>query len=126
MAYRRSSSIACLTATLGVAVTIVAAGSAAATPAPAAAPPPQQAVAVGTGGGVASDNVQATQAGTEVLRHGGNAVDAAVAVAATLGVTDPFVAGIGGGGFLAYYDARTRHVYTIDGRETTPASAGPN
>ncbi len=126
MAYRRSSSIACLTATLGVAVTIVAAGSAAAIPAPAAAPPPQQAVAVGTGGGVASDNVQATQAGTEVLRHGGNAVDAAVAVAATLGVTDPFVAGIGGGGFLVYYDARTRHVYTIDGRETAPASDTPN
>src|SRR5581483_11613269 len=126
MAYRRSSSIACLTATLGVAVTIVAAGSAAAIPAPAAAPPPQQAVAVGTGGGVASDNVQATQAGTEVLRHGGNAVDAAVAVAATLGVTDPFVAGIGGGGYLVYYDARTHRVYTIDGRETAPAADTPN
>jgi gamma-glutamyltranspeptidase/glutathione hydrolase len=85
-----------------------------------------QAVAVGTGGAVASDNVQATRAGIEVLRRGGNAIDAAVAVAATLGVTDPFVAGIGGGGFLAYYDARTRQVYTIDGRETTPASAGPS
>ena len=126
MAYRRSRSIACLTAAFGVAVTIVAADAAAATPAPAVSPPPQQAVAVGTGGGVASDNVQATQAGIEVLRHGGNAVDAAVAVAATLGVTDPFVAGIGGGGFLVYYDARTRHVYTIDGRETAPASDGPN
>ncbi|HLK00437.1 MAG TPA: gamma-glutamyltransferase [Streptosporangiaceae bacterium] len=80
--------------------------------------------AVGTGGAVASDTVQSTDAGIDVLRHGGNAIDAAVAVAATLGVTDPFVAGIGGGGFLAYYDARSKHVFTIDGRETTPASAG--
>jgi gamma-glutamyltranspeptidase / glutathione hydrolase len=100
-------------------------GTAAGAPGPAAATV-QQAVAVGTGGAVASDNAQATRAGTEVLRRGGNAIDAAVAVAATLGVTDPFVAGIGGGGFLAYYDARTRRVYTIDGRETTPASAGPS
>ncbi|MBV9855601.1 MAG: gamma-glutamyltransferase [Streptosporangiaceae bacterium] len=87
--------------------------------------PPKQAVAVGTGGAVASDDVQATRAGIGVLRRGGNAVDAAVAVAAMLGVTDPFVAGIGGGGFLVYYDARTRHVYTIDGRETAPGTAGP-
>src|SRR4051795_2090569 len=104
-------------------------GTAAAETVPRAAPaavPAQQAVAVGSGGAVASDNVQATRAGIAVLRHGGNAVDAAVAVAATLGVTDPFVAGIGGGGFLAYYDARTRQVYTLDGRETTPASAGPS
>jgi gamma-glutamyltranspeptidase/glutathione hydrolase len=103
-------------------------GTAAATPGPAAATAAtaQQAVAAGTGGAVASDNVQATRAGIEVLRRGGNAIDAAVAVAATLGVTDPFVAGIGGGGFLAYYDARTRQVHTIDGRETTPASAGPS
>ncbi len=104
-------------------------GTAAAGAAPGAARAPgpaQQAVAVGSGGAVASDNVQATRAGIEVLGHGGNAVDAAVAVAATLGVTDPFVAGIGGGGFLTYYDARTRQVYTIDGRETTPASAGPS
>jgi gamma-glutamyltranspeptidase/glutathione hydrolase len=88
--------------------------------------PAKQAVAVGTGGAVASDDVQATQAGIEVLRHGGNAVDAAVAVAATLGVTDPFVAGIGGGGFLVYYDARAHRVYTIDGRETAPLSANSN
>jgi gamma-glutamyltranspeptidase / glutathione hydrolase len=81
------------------------------------------AVAVGTGGAVASDDVQATQAGIDVLRRGGNAVDAAVTVAAMLGLTDPFVAGIGGGGFLVYYDARTHQVSTIDGRETAPATA---
>jgi gamma-glutamyltranspeptidase / glutathione hydrolase len=57
-----------------------------------------------------------------VLRHGGNAVDAAVAAAATLGVTEPFSTGIGGGGFFVYYDARTRTVHTIDGREAAPVS----
>ncbi len=89
----------------------------------APAPITKQAVAVGTGGAVASDDVPATSAGLAVLREGGNAVDAAVAVAATLGVADPFVAGIGGGGFLVYYDARTHEVTTIDGRETAPALA---
>jgi gamma-glutamyltranspeptidase / glutathione hydrolase len=108
------------------AVVIAVAGAVAVPAAAANTVPAKQAVAVGTGGAVASDDVQATQAGIGVLRHGGNAVDAAVAVAATLGVTDPFVAGIGGGGFLVYYDARTRQVHTIDGRETTPLSAGPD
>jgi gamma-glutamyltranspeptidase/glutathione hydrolase len=105
------------------AATAATAGASPPAPQPA---PTKQAVAIGSGGGVASDDVQATQAGIQVLRHGGNAVDAAVAVAATLGVTDPFVAGIGGGGFLVYYDARTHHVYTIDGRETAPATATQN
>ena len=85
--------------------------------------PAKQAVASGYGGGVATVDADATQAGIDVLRHGGNAVDAAVAAAATLGVTEPFSAGIGGGGFLVYYDARGRKVHTIDGRETAPASA---
>ena len=57
-----------------------------------------------------------------MLRDGGNAVDAAVATAAALGVTEPYSAGIGGGGYFVYYDARTRRVHTIDGRETAPAS----
>ncbi|OLF08100.1 gamma-glutamyltransferase [Actinophytocola xinjiangensis] len=84
----------------------------------------EQPVAVGYGGAVASDTLESTEAGIEVLRRGGKAADAAVAVAATLGVTDPFVAGLGGGGFIVYYDARTRKVSTIDGRETTPAAGG--
>ncbi|HZR52365.1 MAG TPA: gamma-glutamyltransferase [Streptosporangiaceae bacterium] len=86
----------------------------------------KRAVATGRDGAVASDTIQATRAGLSILKRGGTAADAAVAVASTLGVTDPFVAGIGGGGFLVYYDARTRHVYTIDGRETAPASDTPN
>ncbi len=86
----------------------------------------KQAVATGTGGAVVSDTTQATRAGLNVLAHGGTAADAAVAVASTLGVSDPYVAGIGGGGYFVYYDARTHRVYTIDGRETTPASADQN
>jgi gamma-glutamyltranspeptidase / glutathione hydrolase len=82
----------------------------------------KDAVATGRGGAVASDTVQATRAGLKVLADGGTAADAAVAVASTLGVTDPFVAGIGGGGYFVYYDARTHRVYTLDGRETAPAA----
>ena len=77
-------------------------------------------VAVGTGGAVATVDAEATRVGLEVLRKGGNAVDAAVAAAATLGVTEPFSAGIGGGGFFVFYEAATGEVHTIDGRETAP------
>ncbi|AYN43513.1 gamma-glutamyltransferase [Streptomyces dangxiongensis] len=80
-------------------------------------------VAVGYGGAVASVDADASAAGIEVLKKGGNAVDAAVATAAALGVTEPYSAGIGGGGYFVYYDARTRTVHTIDGRETAPQSA---
>jgi len=79
--------------------------------------------AVGWGGAVVSDTVESTEAGLRILRAGGTAADAAVAVAATLGVTDPYVAGLGGGGYFVHYDARTRTVSTIDGREVTPAAA---
>ena len=57
-----------------------------------------------------------------MLRSGGNAVDAAVAAAATLGVTEAYSAGVGGGGFMVVYLARQRRVVTIDGRETAPAA----
>jgi gamma-glutamyltranspeptidase / glutathione hydrolase len=83
----------------------------------------KRAEATGSGGAVASDTVPATRAGLTVLAEGGTAADAAVAVASTLGVSDPFVAGIGGGGYFVYYDARTHQVYTIDGREIAPSSA---
>lgn len=80
-------------------------------------------VAVGHLGAVSSIDADASAIGIRVLRQGGNAVDAAVATAAALGVTDPFSAGIGGGGFLVYYDARTGRVHTLDGRETAPSMA---
>jgi gamma-glutamyltranspeptidase/glutathione hydrolase len=93
---------------------------------PAAAHPPRELpkrpVATGYGGAVTTVDPTATAVGLDVLRRGGNAVDAAVAAAATLGVTEPFSAGIGGGGFFVYYDARHRRVHTIDGRETAPAA----
>jgi gamma-glutamyltranspeptidase / glutathione hydrolase len=76
--------------------------------------------AVGRGGAVSTVDPEATHAGLAVLRRGGNAVDAAVAAAATLGVTEPYSSGIGGGGYFVYYDARKRKVYTLDGRETAP------
>jgi len=81
--------------------------------------------AVGTGGAVSTVDPEATRVGLEVLRKGGNAVDAAVAAAATLGVTEPYSAGIGGGGFFVYYDATSEAVETIDGRETAPAAMRP-
>jgi gamma-glutamyltranspeptidase / glutathione hydrolase len=83
---------------------------------------PKQAVATGAGGAVASLDLTATRAGIDVLQRGGNAIDAAVAVAATLGVTEPYVAGIGGGGFMVIYLASEHRVVTIDGREKAPAA----
>ncbi|HEX5199300.1 MAG TPA: gamma-glutamyltransferase [Actinoplanes sp.] len=94
--------------------------------APATASPPATAAlgptAIGYGGAVSTVDATATAVGLDVLRHGGNAVDAAVAAAATLGVTEPFSSGIGGGGFFVYYDARHHRVSTIDGREAGPAT----
>ncbi|MDQ0752450.1 gamma-glutamyltranspeptidase/glutathione hydrolase [Streptomyces africanus] len=83
-------------------------------------------LAVGYGGAVSSVDRDASAAGLEVLRQGGNAVDAAVATAAALGVTEPYSAGVGGGGYFVYYDAKSRTVRTIDGRETAPLTADEN
>ncbi|MEV7890831.1 gamma-glutamyltransferase [Streptomyces sp. NPDC002817] len=92
--------------------------------APTSSTPRKVPVAVGYGGAVASVDLDASSAGIEVLRKGGNAVDAAVATAAALGVTEPYSSGIGGGGYFVYYDAKSRKVHTIDGRETAPLTAG--
>ena len=80
------------------------------------------AIATGYGGAVSTVDPEASAAAIEVLRKGGNAADAAVAAAATLGVTEPYSAGIGGGGYFVYYDAKSGQVGTIDGRETAPAA----
>ena len=61
----------------------------------------------------------------DILNKGGNAIDAAVAAAATLGVTDPFSCGIGGGGFMMIYMADSKRVITLDHRETAPAAFTP-
>ncbi|ESA35499.1 gamma-glutamyltransferase [Leptolyngbya sp. Heron Island J] len=79
-------------------------------------------VANGLAGAVASVDEDASRIGIEVLRQGGNAVDAAVATAAALGVTEPFSAGIGGGGFMMIYLHDQDRVITLDGREEAPAA----
>ncbi|MBT2383444.1 gamma-glutamyltransferase, partial [Streptomyces sp. ISL-11] len=92
----------------------------------AARTPAKSPVAVGYGGAVASVDPDASAAGIEVLRKGGNAVDAAVATAAALGVTEPYSAGVGGGGYFVHYDAKRHRVSTLDGRERAPLSADKN
>ena len=82
--------------------------------------------ATGYGGAVSTVDPEASAAAIEVLRKGGNAADAAVAAAATLGVTEPYSAGVGGGGYFVYYDAKSKSVGTIDGRETAPAGITPD
>lgn len=68
----------------------------------------------------------ATRAGLKVLQQGGTAADAAVAVACVLAVVHPQAGNLGGGGFLVYYDAETRGVWTLDFRETAPRDAVRN
>ena len=79
-------------------------------------------VASGRGGAVATVDADASRIGLEVLRQGGNAVDAAIATAAALGVTEPFSTGIGGGGFMVIYLKEQDRVITLDGREQAPAA----
>lgn len=74
---------------------------------------------------VSSVSPIATRVGVEVLRRGGNAVDAAVAVAFALAVTHPQSSVLGGGGFLLYYDASTRSVWALDFREVAPLTIKP-
>jgi gamma-glutamyltranspeptidase/glutathione hydrolase len=74
---------------------------------------------------VVSANPVATQIGLDVLRRGGNAVDAAIAVQLALNVVEPQASGIGGGGLLLYYDAASKTLHYFDGRETAPAGATP-
>ena len=91
---------------------LVATAAAAAPAAPAAAPPGHA--------GIASASALATEAGLEVLRKGGNAFDAAVAVGATLSVVEPESSGIGGGFFAVLHRASDGHQTFIDAREVAP------
>ncbi len=77
-------------------------------------------------GMVAAANPIAVEAGLQVLRAGGTAVDAAVAVQAVLGLVEPQSSGLGGGAFMTFYDARTRKVSAYNGRETAPMGATPD
>ena len=75
---------------------------------------------------VVTANPLASQAACQVLRDGGTAADALVSAQAVLGLVEPQSSGIGGGGFLLYYDAAAGSVQTYDGRETAPAEATEN
>ncbi|MDR7115824.1 gamma-glutamyltransferase [Caulobacter sp. BE254] len=76
-------------------------------------------------GMVAAANPLAVEAGLRVLRDGGTAVDAAVAVQAVLGLVEPQSSGLGGGSFMVFYDAKTGKVTAYDGREKAPQAATP-
>ena len=82
--------------------------------------------AFAAGGVVSSADPRATEAGREILRAGGSAADAAMAMMLALTVVEPQSSGIGGGGFILYHDAKTGKLATIDGREKAPASAKPD
>ncbi|MGH7935198.1 MAG: gamma-glutamyltransferase [Candidatus Binataceae bacterium] len=74
---------------------------------------------------VVSESDAASEAGVGILKQGGNAVDAAAAVALTLGVTNAGSCGIGGGGFMLVYWAKTGKLYALDYRERAPMAATP-
>ncbi|UZK69168.1 gamma-glutamyltransferase family protein [Sphingomonas sp. S1-29] len=97
-------------------------------PAAAPAPPPAAAAAAPAASQmfVVAANPLASEAGMAVLRRGGSAVDAAIAVQAMLSLVEPQSSGIGGGAFLNYFNAATGKAEIYDGRETAPAGASPD
>ncbi|MCU1404271.1 MAG: gamma-glutamyltransferase [Glaciihabitans sp.] len=117
--FRFPALLAATVVTVGTLVATAPASAEGTDTAPVSGPAP--ATSTGSGGAVSSVDASASRVGIEVLRRGGNAADAAVATAAALGVTEPYSAGIGGGGYFVYYDAESGKVSTIDGRETAPA-----
>lgn len=99
------------------------AGAALTRPAPHALPPTTEGHAVH--GMVAAANPLAAEAGLRVLKEGGSAVDAAVAIQAVLGLVEPQSSGLGGGAFINFYDGKTHRQVVYDGREKAPKAATP-
>ena len=96
--------------------------------APALAGTPSKPQVVAThpaGAAIASGHALATEAGLQILKAGGNAFDAAVAVSATLSVVEPISSGLGGGGFFLLHDGKTGKDVFLDARETSPEAATP-
>lgn len=75
---------------------------------------------------VVAANPYASNAGNDILKSGGNAIDAMVTVQLVLGLVEPQSSGLGGGAFLVYYDAEQEKLTTFDGRETAPKAATPD
>jgi gamma-glutamyltranspeptidase/glutathione hydrolase len=75
---------------------------------------------------VAAAEPEAAKAGMDILKRGGTAADAAVAVQTVLGLVEPQSSGLGGGAFMLYYDAKTGKISDYNGRETAPAAATPD
>ncbi|MEM9313238.1 MAG: gamma-glutamyltransferase family protein [Pseudomonadota bacterium] len=95
--------------------------------APAVAPEAEQGSASPASAAiVVTANPHATKAGEAVLRAGGSAVDAAIAIEATLSLVEPQSSGFGGGAFMTYYDAEAQRITVYDGREVAPAGATPD
>ncbi len=105
---------------LWIAVAAALAGCATAQPEGQVAPQPARQFYV------IAANPLAAEAGMNVLRRGGSAVDAAIAVEAMLSLVEPQSSGLGGGAFMTYYDASAGRVSVYDGRETAPAGATPD
>src|ERR1700761_2243727 len=74
---------------------------------------------------IAAANPYAAQAGLDMMRAGGSAVDAAIATQLILGLVEPESSGIGGGAFMLVYNPKTKRTTSFDGREMAPASATP-
>ena len=115
-------------AAVALAAALLIAGCAAVPPPPASdsvAPEAQPARNWRAGAMVAAANPLAVEAGLRILRDGGSAVDAAIAIQAVLGLVEPQSSGLGGGAFMLHYDAATGDVVAYDGREVAPAGATP-
>ena len=108
--------LGCIAALLSSSLTLGATPAALTTP---AKPAMAQAMVV-------TANPHATRAGEWVLQQGGSAIDAAVAIEATLSLVEPQSSGLGGGGFMVYLDANSGEVSVYDGRETAPSGASPS
>ena len=125
----RRGLVLCALPSLVVLAGCASAGSANSSPPQPAAAPVIEAKPAGvwrSGAMVAAANPLAVDAGIEVLRAGGSAVDAAIAVQAVLGLVEPQSSGLGGGAFMVHYDAKTGDVITYDGREVAPQGATPD
>src|SRR5512144_229446 len=102
---------------------LVAAVALVSLPACAATPPIAEVTRPAAEPFVIAANPLAAEAGLNVLKRGGSAVDAAIAVQAMLSLVEPQSSGVGGGAFMTYYDGRSGKVSVLDGREVAPAQA---